>query len=190
VTTGDEPMISQPGDDARSAYLTGNLGGIIYYLNRDQRLRFQKTLIQAGLLLAARIANNVPTHRGVPLYRNIVREIDRWLLQPNPQHASPALQLINDSGMIPDHGYDVLWDDFDAILASLAALIDYGERIDELTAIADEVLEITERSFGIAAWDNVDFSSQRSILRQWFLDVAWTILQNSEPPPFPEIDAS
>jgi hypothetical protein len=196
MTSGDEPMLPHPTDenapmisgrgtkviaDARGAYVVGNLGGIIYHLNSNQRLQFQKTIVRAGLSLFARIA---PNHREIPLFDNIVQEIDRWLLQPGPKQPSPAAQLLVDRG-INGPGVRGFWDDY-FVLWTLTNLINYGERIDDLTSMAGAVLEMAAGGSIVNPVYVEDTSGLSQSLRQWFLEVAWAILQNREPPPFPE----
>jgi hypothetical protein len=106
MTTGDEPMLPQPGDDnapmisgrgtkviadARGAYLARNTDSLIALMSDDQRQRFHNAVIQQVMLLVQR---HMAEESFTTTFQPYLAEIESMIRNPTPRHPEHTSSII------------------------------------------------------------------------------------------------
>jgi hypothetical protein len=191
MTTGDEPALGGQGSDnspmissvqtrvivsARGAYTVGNLNALIDAMSDEQKIEFKISVITTAYeSVEATILQAPPPDPEYPILYNLARQIGVWIR--DLKHASlPAI----DGSLAAISSRPHQWDEhrlYTIISAIAAVLADLS---------ADTVSSV---SFLIPPPDTAVPSHILSVVkRQWYLDLAWSILAGLEHPAAPIVN--
>lgn len=189
MTTGDEPMLSQPqpGDDnapmissvetraiadLRGAYLAGNLRALIERMDEAQQFRFRQAMVKLGLWLhdqaVFRRESDPPPSE--PFFDVFYDLIEQWSQQPSEAIVERIRALLFPRNTFVC--FPVVWH---YVLGRLVEPLDHAR----LYSTAQEVLELG-RDWVYDPPLEVTAAEQRAV-QQWQLDAAWAILHGNEP---------
>jgi hypothetical protein len=194
MTTGSEPMLPRPSDnapmissvqtraiaDARGAYLAGNLRALADKMDADQQMRFRQALMRQGIAIAESLFRYEAGMPEVPALE-VLRD---WA-----EHGTP---------FEPPDTFDLLGTDPDAIYAAPHTYLSLQAQITlMLPRVVTEPDLVEAAAWALAAIDLRRMSMYRTrgprddamierltVAKQWQIDAAWAIVQRRDVPAF------
>jgi hypothetical protein len=166
-------------DDRQMAYRTADLTAILHQMTDEQKLNFRFALVRRGTAIVERV---LPQTEDFIAERTCLEAVQHWLIEPNVATVRLAIEAQKNLAHVP---YAAV---MRIVQHAVSTLID-ALRISNMVRVADLLIEVAEH---INEWNsnhhNVWFTPTDEA-RWWQIETAWAILQNREPPPFPDLTA-
>jgi hypothetical protein len=193
MTTGDEPMLPQPGDDnapmisgrgtkviadARGAYIVRNLRGMIARMNAEQRILFRRILITQAVRCSQYIAQGNSADDEVA--RSLNEAVLKHLESPDQETETAMRRLMRQASSLMNGT------DRTRHFALRAALVPANQTTSH-SHVGKIAQELAQGTFSIAlglyyvdpVWPHL-----AQAITSWQIEAAWAILQGKEPRPF------